>query len=105
MNIFVVVNLQSLYVTLESTLFSVQRSSTETKYGDPGLCELGGSFDCANPGGGLIDQSLVSDGLPVAPDSNHNFNRRGFAVAWAHGKNTLAQEAGAGLQGPSELAW
>lgn len=26
-------------------------------------------------------------------------------MAWAHGKNPLAQEPGAGLQGPSELAW
>lgn len=86
-------------------MFSIQKSSPEANCRDPGLCELAGPFDCTNPGGGLFDQPLVSDGLPVAPDSIHNFNGRGSAVASAHRKNPLAQEAGAGFRGPSELAW
>lgn len=66
---------------------------------------MAGSSDGAGPRGGLSDQPLVSDGLPVAPGSCHGLIRGGPAVAPAHRENPLAQEAGAGLRGSSELAW
>lgn len=82
-----------------------QRSSSEAQCRGSGLRELAGSSDGTTPRGGLSDQPLVSDGLPVAPGSYRSLNRGGPAVASAHRENPLAQEAGAGLWGSPELAW
>lgn len=90
---------------LLSLCFYSQRSSSEAHCRGPGLCELAGSSDGTNPRRGLSDQPVVSDGLPVAPGSYHSLNRRGSAVAAAHRKNPLAQEAGTGLWGSFELVW
>ncbi|XP_056283943.1 dihydroxyacetone phosphate acyltransferase isoform X2 [Pseudoliparis swirei] len=81
-----------------------QRSSSEAQRRGRGLRELAGSSDGPHPRGGLSDQPVVSDGLPVAAGSARRVNRAGPALASAHGKNHLAPEAGAGLRGSPALA-
>lgn len=66
---------------------------------------MAGSSDGTDPRGGLSDQPLVSDGLPVAPGSYYSLITGGSAVAPSHRENPLAQEADAGLWGSTELAW
>lgn len=70
----------------------------------PGLRELAGPPGGADPGAGLPDQPLVSDVLPATPGSQRGPDGGGAALAAAGGGNPLAQEVGAGLWGPSELA-
>lgn len=70
----------------------------------PGLRELAGPRGGAAPGAGLPDQPLVSGILPAAPGSQRGPDGGGAALAAAGGGNPLAQEVGAGLWGPSELA-
>lgn len=82
-----------------------QRSSSEAQCRGSGLRELAVSSDGTDPRGGLCDQPLVSDGLPVATGSCRGLIRGGSAVASAHRENPLAQEVGAGLWGSPELAW
>lgn len=82
-----------------------QRSSSEAQSRSAGLCELAGSPGGPDPGGGLSDQPLVPDVLPLGPSPPLSFNRGGHAVGQAHRKNPLAQEAGAGLWSSSKLAW
>lgn len=83
----------------------LQGSSSEAQRRHSGLCELAGSSDGTTPRRWLGDQPLVSDGLPAAPNSCHSLVRRGSAVASAHRKNPLAQEAGAGVWRSPEMAW
>lgn len=67
--------------------------------------ELAGSSDGPDPGGGHSDQPLVPYVLLVGPGSPLSFKRGGSAVAPAHRKNPLAQEAGTGLWSSNKLAW
>ena len=95
---------RSLPPLLPLCLYS-QGSASEAHSRGSGLCELAGSSHGAAPRRGLCDQPVDSDGLPVAPGSDHSANGGGSAVASAHWENPLAQEAGAGLRSSSELAW
>ena len=64
--------------------FYSQGSASEAHCGGSGLCELAGSSHGAAPRRGLCDQPVVSDGLRVAPGSDHSAKGGGSAVAPAH---------------------
>ncbi len=99
-------SLHAAHLLLLFSPLSSQGSSSEAHCRDSSLCELAGPSRGANPRGGLSDQPLVSDGLPVAPGSCHSFIKGRPAVESAHRENAVAQEAGAGLwRSPALARW